>query len=224
MQDNLDNDPKFISINMTNMDVEEYIQKELEKISSLTKEEINTFRDAADKIILQLKEADLQLRKSTCVCCSICSCGRQSFDQVKKELGPDFRSIDLSVKQLLNDARTLGSKSSKSQPKELNAILTKSKFLEIQTQAIEKFEQDNAKAIQFVESYCDEELTQLIQKNPHRNEHILYATEIRNFLRSNNNTFLNGNTLVSIMGGFAKKNNLILKHDTGSDFFTIYIS
>ena len=120
------------------------------------------------------------------------------------------------------DAVTLGG--DLPQPKELNAILTKSKFLEIQTQAIEKFEQDNAKAIQFVESYCDEELTQLIQKNPYKNAHILCASEIRNFLRSNNNTFLNGNTLVSIMGGFAKKNNLILKHDTGSDFFTIYLS
>jgi len=120
------------------------------------------------------------------------------------------------------DAVTLGGESP--QPEELNAIRTKSKFLEIQTQAIEKFEQDNAKAIQFVDSYCAEELTQLIQKNPYRNEHILYATEIRNFLRSNNNTFLNASTLVSIMGGFAKKNNLILKHDTGSDFFIIYLS
>jgi hypothetical protein len=120
------------------------------------------------------------------------------------------------------DAVTLGGESP--QPKEFSAIRTKSKFLEIQTQAIEKFEQDNAKAIQFVESYCDEELTRLIQKNPYRNEHILYVTEIRNFLRSNQNTFLNASTLVSIMGGFAKKNNLILKTDSGSDFFIIYLS
>jgi hypothetical protein len=124
------------------------------------------------------------------------------------------------------DAVILGGESP--QPKEFNAIRSKSKFLEIQTQAIEKFEQDNAKAIQFVESYCDEELTRLIQKNPYKNEHILCASEIRNFLRSNNNTFLNASTLVSIMGGFAKKNNLILKTDSGtdpgSDFFTIYLS
>jgi len=120
------------------------------------------------------------------------------------------------------DAVTLGVELP--QPKKLSEIRAKSKFLEIQTQAIEKFEQDNAKAIQFVESYCDEELAQLIQKNPYRNEYILYTSEIRNFLKSNHNTFLNASTLVSIMGGFAKKNNLILKTDPGSDFFIIYLS